>query len=588
MNESPDVVEEGSLGAREVRLRPGVAVTPLRSGLHLRGRDGSVTLEGSSALPALWPLLAARLAPGTAARPGPGPALDPADPRVGSALDTLAEQLRVHGLLTEYPGEAAGTPADWLGAGAEQPGPAAAALAVARVSVESPDPAGALASALLRALERSGVPAGPVAAEGLPPGRALVVASTALPGDAVAVAVSVGADGGFVTAPGAPEAVREQADAVALRLGTVAGDGGAGSLVALLAGAAAQRLVCAAAGLPDPAVRGDDPRLLPYAPAVLVADARPARAAYHSWVSTPVPAPGAAADLAEALRRVEALGDARLGVLDAPLPGALPQLPAALALCATPEGPLAGGAPRSDLARLTTALRAAEVTLGPGVLVGVDADHALGRLLRREALRLPAAPDPGPVLPAAHWLGHPQARHWWQVLIEHLGQSEAIMTVRQLGCSGVHVAVVRESGPRTEPVGAVLGEAVEATASDAAALAALAAVTRVMGGRHAPEGALHTAFSGAEAPLAAAGAVPAPWADEGWTDRWLAAVAAREPGLRTALARLTGARGMPWRPGPDGTSGRLATALETCGFTVLTRAADPDRPADHTLAGGAR
>ncbi|CAM5296001.1 Putative thiopeptide-lantipeptide biosynthesis related protein OS=Streptomyces glaucescens OX=1907 GN=SGLAU_00745 PE=4 SV=1 [Streptomyces glaucescens] len=44
------------------RLRPGVAVTPLVAGLHLRGRGAGVTLEGSRALPLLWKLLSARLA----------------------------------------------------------------------------------------------------------------------------------------------------------------------------------------------------------------------------------------------------------------------------------------------------------------------------------------------------------------------------------------------------------------------------------------------------------------------------------------------------------------------------------------------
>ncbi|MYT23382.1 hypothetical protein GTW69_24370, partial [Streptomyces sp. SID7760] len=142
-------------------------------------------------------------------------------------------------------------------------------------------------------------------------------------------------------------------------------EGSAAAVTALLAGAAAQRLLCAVAGLPDPAGPEEDPRLLPGHPAVLVASARPPHASYRPWVGGPATStsPAPAGDLAGALRRIEALTDPFLGVLDAPLPGGLPQLPAALASCGSVAGPLVAGAPRTDLARLTAVCRAAELRL---------------------------------------------------------------------------------------------------------------------------------------------------------------------------------------------------------------------------------
>ncbi|AXE24924.1 hypothetical protein C0216_17015 [Streptomyces globosus] len=557
-----------------LRLRPGVAATVLRAGLHLRGRDGSVTLEGSKALPALWELLADRLgaepaAPaGTARRPG---GLDPSDPRVASALDGLAGQLRAHGLLAELP-EGGEGPAAWLAASTDRPGAAAAALAAAPPVVTAADPGAPLAAALLRALHRAGARPEARTDSRLPPG--LVVAAAGAP--PVAVAADRTAGGGFVTAPTAPERVRADAGAVAARLGgTVsasAAAAGADALTALLAGAAAQRLLCAAAGLPDPAGADEDQRLLPGRPAVLVAEAAPPRASYHPWAAGPAaasePALPPAADLAEALRRVGALADPLLGVLDAPLPGRLPQLPAALAACRTPAGPLVAGAPRADLARLTAACRAAELRLGGAAVVGAGPGHARGRALRRAALAASGRADTGPALPEEEWREHPQARHWWAVLTGIAGHAQARLAVRQLGGEQAYAAVVRVPGAP-----APLGRAVEATPADAAAVALLGAVTRAMAADHGPAGAAHAPFSGAEAPLAAAGTEPAAWADEGWTDVWLTGTAHREAALTAALTRLTGPAPGPWLPpGGDPVAARTATVLRSCGFTVL---ADP-------------
>ncbi|MFF4104245.1 hypothetical protein [Streptomyces sp. NPDC001903] len=603
-----------------LRLRPGVAVTPLREGLHLRGRDGSVTLEGSRALPALWELLSERLGHGTGdgardgawdgagggseAVPGVGGEaarhrLDPDDPRVEGALAALTAQLHAHDLLAEYPAGEAEPPA-WLGASTHRPGPAAAALAAARPVLAAADPRGALATALIGALGRAGTPPRVYRDPGLPAERVLAVAGT----PPLAVAVSRTADGGFVTAPAEPERARTDAESIAARLSAGTGTGtGTGSaeagaaagtaapLTALLAGAAAQRLLCAAAGLPDPAGREEDPRLLPDRPAVLVAEAEPPHASYRPWVTGPAdpgsPSPAPAGDLAEALRRTGALCDPFLGVFDAPLPGDLPQLPAALAACASVAGPLVAGGPRTDLARLSALCRTAELHLGEGlpgpVAVGAGPGHALGRALRRAALGGALPSGPGRAVSEEEWRGHPQAAHWWTVLTRHLGLAME-MTVHRLPGERACLAVVRDLSGRAGTAG-VAARAVEATAADAAALAALGAVTRAMAAEHGPAGAVHAAFSGAEAPLAVAGVEPAAWTDEGWTDRWLAGITGREPELCAALARLTGLTALtglgpePRRPGgaqaepagggAAGSAGPVLAALHACGFTVL-------------------
>ncbi|MFI1762266.1 hypothetical protein ACH41H_09505 [Streptomyces sp. NPDC020800] len=707
-----------------LRLRPGVAVTPLLTGLHLRGRGTVVTLEGSRALPALWQLLSDRLAPDPAVRGDGGTetgtgaqavgdaeagagaradgdteagtkaqtngdteagteaqtngdteagtkaqtngdteastkaqtngdteastkaqtngdtqagsgawadagiragaliqadaradaaASDRADPRVEAALATLTARLREHDLLVEHPDGAELAP--WPGSSAAHPAEAVEAIHTARPVVAAPDPEGPLAVSLVGALLRAGASPRVIADGRLPAGRAVVTAHA--PSGAVALAVSCEADGGFVTEPGPPHRARSDAASLATRLGTGTGtslwapppapppasapapggpDTPSRAQVALLAGAAAGRLLAAVAGLPDPAAHEDASGTATAGhPAVLIARAEPPEATFHPWAAAPRAArrePDAppAPDLAEALRRITALGDPRLGVLDAPLPGDLPQLPASLASCRTPAGLLVAGAVRADLARLEAACRAAELALADGPsapVVGTSPGHAHGRALRRAVLdrigpqAASAAPTAEAVAAGARADGtgadvrrtHPQARHWWTVLTERMGRS-ADLSVRQL-CSGqAHAAVIRvrpaSTGTAAAPV--TVSRAVEATAADAVALAALDAVTRAMAAQHAPGLARHTALSGAAAPLAVAGAEPADWADEGWTDVWLAGIAAREPALRAALHRLTGLCPTPWR----GTGHHpLADALRASGFTVLTGPGGP-------------
>ena len=562
-----------------LRLRPGTAVTPLRDGLHLRGRRSSVTLEGSRALPALWRMLEPAL------RTGEQDALTadaPAGSPVRTALGTLVAQLHTHDLLVAQPTAADAAAARWLRAVTAHPDAAATAIASADPRILASDLADPLALAAGRALARSGAAPGYVESRDTA-GRILLVASVASVASVAGapiggrVAVAAGASGGiaFVTAPGSPEQARADTVALTARLGSLPEPdhlGGPASLTALVAGAAVQRLLCAVAGMPDPADEGDDRRILPDRPAVLVATARPPQADYHVWLGAdPVDPDRAAAvaapgTLAEALRRVAVLGDELLGVLPLPLPGALPQLPAALVSCPLPDGILVAGAARVDLARLDAMCRAAELRLatrGCEVAVGVDAGHAWGRALRRAA----AATDrpAGPALPAAQWLDHPQACHWWTTLTVRLGIRAQLCVTRVLADGPGFHGTVRDH------TGRLLGEAVEATAGDAAAFAALSATAQVQAARAQVTPTQESRPSGASAPIATAGAVFAGWEDEGWTTRWLAGVASREQGLQSALRRLTGPTArvaQPWEP-VDDEARAVAAALHGCGFTVL-------------------
>ncbi|MFD8147479.1 hypothetical protein [Streptomyces sp. NPDC059708] len=590
-----------------LRLRPGVAVTPLRAGLHLRGRSGSVTLEGSAALPALWTLLEEPLREGGLEALLDG--MEPGSPLRG-AVEVLLGQLEAHGLLTA--GEAQPPGEDpvgrWLAESAQRPADAAAALAAARAEVLAGDPGGPLARAAVRALERGGLAVTLTAGPDLPGGRILLRLHGGGPGPAVA-AGRAGA-GGYATAPGSPAQAAADARALEARLGP-AGEAGPGAFPELLAGTAAHRLLCAAAGLPDPAAEGGDERLLPGLPAVLLAESGPPRADYRTWLGPErIDADrrtglAPARTLGEALRRLDALGDARCGVLPGPEPGGLAQLPVPLAACALPGGRLTGGAPRLDLARLELFCRAAEVLMGQGEFtVGANPGHARGRALRAAAARR----GPGAAVPEAEWSGHPQARHWWTTLTARLGVPARLEVRRTApGEEAYHAVVLRTGTAAPGP----LGEAVEATPGDAASFAALAAVSTVTAtvtatatatatdpaerphavragsdataagwdAVPAAPGAAPTATAaperpravpagpdgvpptpaepdaapagpgaqqpppsgGAVAPLAVAGARIAAWEDPGWTNGWMADVARREAGLQAALERITGA-----------------------------------------------
>ncbi|GHG61758.1 hypothetical protein [Streptomyces griseocarneus] len=573
------------------RLRPGVAVTLLRNGLHLRGRRGSVTLEGSTALPTLWRLLEEPLRTGDATellrRAEPGSS-------VRKALDTLIAQLRAHDLLVEAP---VGPVPHWVAATAERPAEAASAIAAARARVLADAAASPLAEAAGRALSQGG--ASVSYAVGTPPHEGAVLLCAGEGEEQWAVAAGVCGGSGYVTAPGSAAQVRADAAALAARLvpavpassasPSSASPSTSAAFVSLLAGSAAHRLLCAVGGLPDPASEGDDQRLLPGLPAVLVADGRPLRADYRTWLGpdrldadrrVALAPPGT---LAEALVRVAALGDERAGVLPAPLPGGLRQLPVPLATCELPGGTVLAGAPRLDLARLDAFCRAAEVRLGGACrAVGANPSHAWGRALRRAAAGT-TAPAPGAApLPAAHWSEHPQARHWWTSLTERQGVRARLEVFRAHPDEDVHHAVVcrhpAEGGPERD-LGQVLGRAVEATPGDAAAFAALSAVAAVSAAGEEPNVRYFCGSDGSAAALAAVNARTAAWEDSGWTTGWLSEVARREPALHTALHRLTGLRAEESAVAEetamaDETSvageRELAARLRAFGFTVLT------------------
>ncbi|MFI1933252.1 hypothetical protein [Streptomyces sp. NPDC020330] len=616
---APDALD--SLG--RWALRPGVSVTVLHNGVHLRGWINSLTLEGGPGLPLLWDHLARALAPDGNAAPVPAA---PAGSPLRAALLTVVGQLHDHDLLVERPaGGRADGAAQWLGALADRPAAAAAALARGRARVLAAPADSPLARTAAQALDRAGIRAQVVETAQLPHGQVLLVASGYREPPAaaqergpaeMAVALGVRAGIGFVTPVGSTDQARADADALASRLRRreVPGAAGHPALPALLASSAAQRLVCAVAGLRDPSAEAGDARLLPGLPMALIAEQEPLRGEYRSW---PGPVlidtdralrPAAVLTLAESLARVAVLTDSRTGVLEEPVPGALPQLPAALVHCPAEEGTLVSGSARADLARLEAVCRAAELRLGNGergLVVGAGTEHARGRALRRavtgqgpgaagrtgrentppssrsEAAAAPGADHPVtvPWSPAA--ARHPQAAHWWSVLVHRLGV-EATVTVSRLGSGGRPVFLARVHGRTTaEPASGPLGTAVEATAEDAVAFAALSAVVGAQSATAAAHAHHLVTPSGASAALARTGE-QAPWEDTGWTSAWLTELAGREPYLQDVLTGLIGHSPQPWEPPATAPAGihALWSALRQCGFSVLsTRPGHATHPA---------
>ena len=526
------------------RLRPGVRATPLPGGVHVRAWTGSFTVEGGAGVPVLWGRLEDALR-----RDELENLLAQAGPNARRVLTRLLDTLDGHGMLVPSPHPGEGRAGDWFAAVA--PDPAAGQRAVSDVvfTVSTGPHDADLARAVERSLLRFGASVALAQDPDAPPGQAVLEAS------GHAVALRVGADLAFVTEPAPSELVRADARALAERLALAppAKAAATGAMTALVAGAAAQRLVSAVAALPDPATHGENPRLPEDWPSVLVATADPFGAEYHPWRGRVVPAP---ATLADALRTVEALCDERTGLLPAVRPGALPQLPAALAGSDAPGRALMAAAARVDLARLEAACQAAELQIaetfggGHAVAVGFDHGHAAGRSLRASALALPLTGlgqvDDG------EWNEDQHARYWRHALAGLLGVS--VLTRVFAVAEGVYRAEVCLEDDVLGR-GDVLGQAIEATPGDAAAFAALAA-TGVAQSRAAAATAAHLIEhvppSGALTSFAASGLALAPWESPGSAAAWIADVAGRQADLRDRLVRLVGPvrRWFPWQAGP--------------------------------------
>ncbi|WUH89306.1 hypothetical protein OG900_03550 [Streptomyces sp. NBC_00433] len=610
---------------RVLRLRPIVHASPVPDGIHVRGARSSFTMNGSAGLWRLWRAISAALADGRSYEQlldaAPGPA-------VRTATAMLAEQLRTHDMLVEVPlgwGES-DDPADpppriaaWLAAVAPDPVDAWERIRSAAVAVGGTGPvaaaaARALAGSGVRVLrpERSGrtrgeapppafpappvlaappvvgaspalaalpAPAAPVASPALTAVHALTalpaLAAFPVPSDLpapavllssgeVAVAAAARGEAGFVTPAGAPVSACRDAELIGERIGLPAGPPSAAALAALVGGAAAHRLVCALAGLPDP---GEDTLAASPAgptalgrPTALIARLDPLTAGYHPWWDTAEydPSGGGPADADALPGRVEALSDPETGVLPVIAVDDLPQLPAGLARCRTGDTVVCGVGVDTAMARLSCAVGAAErlILLDGGVpaVVGADGRHAEGVRLRR---LVHAGAPPAEAVAVQDWALSPAARRWFKAVTLRFG-TRADLVVRRLG-PGVFHADLRAGT-------ALLGWAVESTAADAAAFCALAAA-----------GTLQWRAAGGDpsAPVyAPCGALPVPAADAPGSappqaDAWIrpAGASEREDALQRELRGLLGERAGSARrvvPEPG-----LRRALAVAGFTAL-------------------
>ncbi|MFE2752794.1 hypothetical protein ACFXGA_12430 [Actinosynnema sp. NPDC059335] len=484
-----------------LRLRPIVHASPTDTGLHVRGWSASFSVAGGKGLWTVWQRLAGPLTAGVPPEQLAVP--DQAPPAVAAALRLVIDQLHEHDLLVRVPAswDAQGPPghvARWLESVAPRPARAWELMRADAVAVVG---SGAVAAAAHRALTATGLAVGPVE-----PGPGLVLVS----GGHV-VAAGCAADVGFVVAPGARGDVLADAEAVARRL-----DGQAGEppevLAALVGSAAAHRLVCAVAGLPDPAhevadLWHDTPPAGPPHQPVLVARLDPLRAEYHPWLSAVRPAPPGG-------RTADVLGDPELGPVPAPETGDLPQVPVKLAA----SGDAVGYGTTRDSARLDAVVRAAHRLAPDTAVVGADAVHALGLALRTAVRVLPGTPvEPG------EWESDPTARRWWKAVVLRFALP-AEVEVTRLG-DGVVRAVVRSGGEE-------LSWAVEASAADAVAFAALAAAGRAQAGVGEPV-LLCGAFPVEEPTVA-----DVPWTDRAWY--WPYGVREAEEGLQARLRELAG------------------------------------------------
>lgn len=573
-----------------VRLRPVVQATQTADGLHLRGWASSCTLSGGSGLWKVWQRLAPQLSAGVPRASLEMPAGTPAVVR--AAVELILEQLWEHDMLVEMPPWGADAPspevADWLESAAAEPVEAWRRLRAATVVVSAHGP---LEGAAVRAAEAVGLtvqwsgaaevegagrasarpgPAHSGEGEQAPPrlearepiaqhadetdpatalpretgllggtdtsvlatSRDLVASAAGLTVSAPELAVSAadltvsaagltilagcGAEAGYVLPPTADYLLSLNTEVTvrtAARLGIT---GEPPEILATLIGSAAvHRLACAIAGLPDPAAALADNRQATTNeasyPMALVAHATPLRAAYHPLLQGP-PHP-------DPWQALEALTDNELGPVDTPRFGTLPQVPANLAT----SGDTLGIGTTADAARLNAALNA----LKTDGIIGINDKHARGA-----ALRLAARHHRGEPADANEWTSDPTAHRWWKALTARFEVPAVVRTERL--APGVYKAEIR-NGQR------ILAWAVEATAADAVAFAALAATG------HAQAGRVGTAHLNGAAPQK-------PTDNPGWVTRqwhWPADVTTREERLQQAIERLPGVRVRPLQLDPE-------------------------------------
>ncbi|WP_394618155.1 hypothetical protein JNUCC0626_03350 [Lentzea sp. JNUCC 0626] len=465
-----------------VRLRPVVQATPTPDGLHLRGWTSNCTLTGGRGLWKVWQRLAPQLVGGVLRADLSAPV--DAAPGVRAAVALIVEQLWEHDMLVETPKWGADAPspevAAWLESAAVEPAAAWGRLRGVAVVVSG---SGVLAGAARLAVEAVGLAVS---------GATTSASELSLSAGGLTVVAECGAEVGYVLPPTTEASLLVDTE-VTMRIRARIGLTGepTGILPTLIGSAAVHRLVCAVAGLPDPTPDAAYPM-------ALVAHADPLTATYHPILQGPPPT--------DPWQALDALTDAELGPVDTPEFGALPQVPANLAT----SGAALGIGTTADAARLNAALNALK---SDGVL-GIDDVHARGAALRDKARHLRGEPAD-----AAEWTSDPTAHRWWKALTARFGVP-AVVRVERLA-DGVHKAEIRDKHR-------VLAWAVEATARDAVAFAALAAAG------YAQAGQVGTAHLNGAAP-AKVTENPA-WVTRQW--HWPAHIREREAEFQQAIAEL--------------------------------------------------
>ncbi|MFF7947691.1 hypothetical protein [Streptomyces griseorubiginosus] len=520
-------------------------------------------MNGASGLWQLWQALSVALADGRSHEQLMDMAPNPA---VRTAMAMLMKQLSEHGMLVEVPTgwgdplDPASPPAriaSWLASVAAEPVTAWERIRSAAVSVGGTGP---VATAGARALTGAGVKVLQQDGHGSQAATPVVFSAAE-----VSVAAAVAGDVGFVTPAGTSVAAHRDAEVISRRIGLPGGLPSPTALAALVGGAAAHRLVCAIAGLPDPgedtlaASPSAEPSTLGH-PTVLVARLDPLSAEYHPWLdsgklNSSIDEP---ADLDTVLTLVEALSDPETGVLPVLAVDDLPQLPAGLVHCRVGDDVVCGIGNNTAMARLSCAMGAAEHLTaryhGFPTVVGASSRHAEGVRLRRLVhVHHPCLEG----TETGDWALSPHARRWLKAVTLRFG-IRADLRVQQLASGVYHAEMHCEDG--------VLGWAVENTAADAAAFCALAAAGtlqwQAVGGDPM---AMMYAPCGAAPPPTMGASDSVPWQTDSWI--WPAPASKREDTLQDELRRLLGALA------PSATSlarnpGRLR-ALAVAGFVTL-------------------